>query len=121
MKNISIGLAIGSIGTVVLSGLIGTILVLSNVILISFNLDTRLTRETENKVLQEVSTIYLFDMDQQISVTKITDVENLQNQQAFYEKAQNGDYLIILSDDKKALIYRDTSKKLINAGPVVTE
>ena len=121
MKNLSIGLAIGSIGTIVLLGLIGTILVLSNTLFLSINTDRRLDKEKQDAILNEVSNIYLYNTDQQVSVSRISNVESLKGQQAFYENANNGDYLVILSDDKKALIYRNSNKKLINAGPVVSE
>lgn len=55
------------------------------------------------------------------TVATITDREKLSGQE-FFANAQNGDKLIIYKQAKKAIIYRSTTNKIVDVGPVtVTE
>ncbi len=47
----------------------------------------------------------------------VDDVSKLGDQK-FFEKAQNGDYLLIFSEAKLAYLYRESTNKLINVGPI---
>jgi hypothetical protein len=48
----------------------------------------------------------------------VNDAVLLKSQQAFFKDAENGDVLLVFQTSGKALIYRESSDKIINAGPV---
>lgn len=50
----------------------------------------------------------------------VTDTDQLKGQ-AFFAKAQNGDKVLIFQQAKLALIYRPSSGKIINVGPIVVK
>lgn len=48
----------------------------------------------------------------------VNDAVLLKGQQAFFKDAENGDVLLVFQTSGKALIYREATDKIINAGPV---
>lgn len=48
----------------------------------------------------------------------VNDANLLKSQQAFFKDAQNGDVLMVFQKDSKALIYRESENKIVNAGPI---
>ena len=69
------------------------------------------------RVLQKVGAIYDLPTNEQPTVAQVQDKAKLQGQ-AFFDKAQNGDYVLVYANNKLALLYREQSNKLINVGPV---
>ncbi len=69
------------------------------------------------RVLQEVGTIYALPTDEEPTVAQIQDKNKLHDQ-AFFDKSQNGDYVLVYSKNRLALLFRESEKKLINVGPV---
>jgi hypothetical protein len=72
--------------------------------------------ETSRLIINKVEGIYMLP-EGQPTVAKVQDTEKL-NGQAFFEKAENGDYLVIYSEAKLALLYREGANKLVNVGPI---
>lgn len=72
--------------------------------------------ETSKRIISKVEGIYLLP-EGQPTVAKVQDKEKLTGQ-AFFDKAENGDYLVIYSDAKLALLYREEANKLVNVGPI---
>jgi hypothetical protein len=72
--------------------------------------------ETSARIVQQVSNIYQVP-DEKPTVAQVQDKEKLKGQ-AFFDKAENGDYLLIYAEAKIAMIYREKTHKLVNAGPV---
>lgn len=52
------------------------------------------------------------------SIVTITDREKLQNQ-TFFQKAENGDKIIIYEDAKRVILYRPKTKKIVDVAPLV--
>lgn len=68
-------------------------------------------------VIRKVSKLYLLPSDEQPTVAEIKDVLSL-NDQEFYKDAKNGDFVLVYSKAKIALLYRESLNKLIKVSPV---
>jgi hypothetical protein len=75
------------------------------------------SQSNSQKIINEVGKIYNLPTGEQPTVAEIKDISKLQGQ-AFFKGAQDGDYLLIYSNAKIALIYRQSTNQLINVGPV---
>lgn len=71
-------------------------------------------------VKTEVSKIYAVPDKEEPTVARIENKDSLKDQ-VFFDKAQNGDYVIVYEKSKLALLYRQQDGKLINAGPITTD
>lgn len=74
-------------------------------------------QETTQRLVSKVGQLYAVPGDEQPTVAQVQDKEKLKDQ-AFFSKAENGDYIIIYTNAKLALLYREKDNKLINVGPV---
>lgn len=72
------------------------------------------------RIVEKVGKLYLVPDDEEPTVAQIQDKEKLSDQQ-FFDKATNGDYLLIFSDSQFALLYREDVNKIVNVGPISTE
>jgi hypothetical protein len=72
--------------------------------------------ETIAKITGEVGNIYMLPSEKP-TVAQVQDKEKLKDQ-AFFAKAENGDYILIYSEAKLALLYRQKDRKLVNVGPI---
>jgi len=73
-------------------------------------------QEKTDRVVEKVGKIYALPSEKP-TVADITDKNKLKDQ-AFFKDAENGDFLLIFSETKLAIIYREASNKLINVGPI---
>jgi hypothetical protein len=74
-------------------------------------------KATSKRVVQEVGDIYMLPAGEEPTVALIQDKTKLGNQQ-FFKDTVNGDYLLVYSKAKIALVYRESNHKLVNVGPV---
>jgi hypothetical protein len=74
-------------------------------------------QETTQRLVGKVSQLYAVPGDEQPTVAQVQDKEKLKDQ-SFFSKAENGDYILIYTNNKLALLYREKEDKLINVGPV---
>lgn len=74
------------------------------------------SQEKVARVVERVGKIYALPAEKP-TVADITDKDKLKDQ-AFFKDAENGDQLLIFSEKKLAIIYRESSNKLINVGPI---
>lgn len=77
---------------------------------------TQVNQQTVDRLVGEVGTIFVLP-DGQPTVAVIQDKGKLADQ-PFYKSAENGDYLLVYSNAKLALIYREKIHKLVNAGSI---
>lgn len=82
----------------------------------------RETADTDDKsrsaqVIKKVGELYFLPDGEEPTVASIQDTNQLK-EQAFFEDAKNGDYLLVYNKAKLALIYRESADKLVNVGPV---
>lgn len=64
-----------------------------------------------------VGKLYQLPTDEEPTVAQIQDKEKLKDQ-TFFKNAENGDYILIYTNAKLALLYREKENKLINVGPI---
>jgi type II secretory pathway pseudopilin PulG len=74
-------------------------------------------QQTISRVLQGVGTIYELPTDEEPTVAQIQDKTKLENQE-FFKKSRNGDYLLLYKKNRLALVYREATKKLVIVGPI---
>lgn len=74
-------------------------------------------QETTARLVGKVSKLYVLPNDEQPTVVQVQDKEKLKDQQ-FFTKAENGDYLLIYTNAKLALLYREKEDRLVNVGPI---
>lgn len=72
--------------------------------------------ETVAKVTSEVGNLFILPQEKP-TVAQVQDKEKLKGQ-TFFDKAENGDYILIYSEAKLALLYRQKDHKLVNVGPI---
>ena len=77
---------------------------------------TEQASEEAQSIAQEVS--QFFELPNETpSVATVVDATKLQDQ-SFFSKAQNGDKVLIFPQAKKAILYRQQSKKIIEVAPI---
>lgn len=76
--------------------------------------------EASQRVVEKVSKLYITPETEDPTVAQIQDKDKLSGQ-PFFDKAVNGDYLLIFSDSQIAIIYREDINKIVNVGPISTE
>lgn len=72
--------------------------------------------QTESLV-KEVGALTVLPSDETPTVATVADAGKLKNQ-AFFKDAQNGDKVLIYTKAKKAILYRPTTKKIVEIAPV---
>lgn len=72
------------------------------------------------RYIEEVGKVYDLPKDEQPSVATVKDKEQLKDQ-AFFAKAENGDITLIYSNAKLALLYRPSTKQLVNVSSVTIQ
>jgi hypothetical protein len=56
--------------------------------------------------------------DEKPKINTILDIDQLKDDE-FFQKAQNGDKVLVFENSKLAIIYRPSEDKIINSGPLV--
>lgn len=74
-------------------------------------------QSVSQRIISKVGSIYALPSGEEPTVALIQDKNKLENQE-FFSGARNGDYLLIYTKAKVALVYRESTNKLINVGPV---
>jgi hypothetical protein len=75
------------------------------------------SKATTERLKGEVGRIYQLPNDEDPTIAKVEDKEKLKDQQ-FFSKAENGDYILIYTKAKLALLYREKERRLVNVGPI---
>lgn len=77
-------------------------------------------RESKDVInlISEVGKIILLPTGETPTVATVSDVDALKNSQPFFSQAKNGDKVLIYTKVKKAILYRPSTKKLIEVAPI---
>ena len=78
-----------------------------------------ISKKERDDLLEKVRKLIILPEDKQPAISTIQDIDKLAEAQPFFEKAQNGDRVIIYED--RAIIYSPSRNILINVGPVYTQ
>lgn len=78
---------------------------------------TNVNPDEVSQLIEEISQIYDLPALEKPTVATITDVGKLKNQ-PFFQKAKNGDKVIIYNQAKKAILYDPISKKILEIAPL---
>ncbi len=78
---------------------------------------TTQAKKTSDRIISEVSKLYIVPANEEPTVARIEDKNQLENQE-FFRHAQNGDYLLIYKKEKVAIVYRENVNKLVTVGPI---
>lgn len=73
-----------------------------------------------DEYVEEVGKLYALPSDEKPSVATVNDKEKLEDQ-PFFENAENGDVTLIYADSKLALLYRPSTKQIVNVSSVTIE
>ena len=73
-------------------------------------------REAAQKIVEKVKRLYAIPEGIEPTVATIVDVDKLRQKNAFYDKAKNGDNLIVTQD--RAILYDPVADKIIDVVPV---
>ena len=80
------------------------------------NQDTDATAEAK-ELVEKVGRLYELPQNEVPTIATVSDVSKLAEQE-FFQKAQNGDKVLIFTQAKKAILYRPSTDKIIEVGPV---
>lgn len=73
-----------------------------------------------NTILNHLAKFMILPADEIPTLATITDSEKAR-QQTFLKNTENGDKLIIFAKNRKAILYRPNSRKIIEFGPLLVE
>lgn len=74
-------------------------------------------KSESERIKSEVASLIEVPADEEPTIASVVDSSKLSGQ-AFFAKAQNGDRVIMYQKAKKAILYRPTTKKIIEVAPI---
>lgn len=78
----------------------------------------QVTIDETKAIVAKVGRFLTLPAKEQPTLATVLDKEKLKDQ-AFFKDAQNGDKILIYTEAKKAIIYRESEDKIINVGPIL--
>lgn len=78
--------------------------------------NTQQNREAAQRIVREVRKLISIPEDVEPTVATIIDVETLRERNPFYEKAENGNHLIVTAE--RAILYDSNKKIIVDVVPV---
>jgi hypothetical protein len=86
-------------------------------VLLYQSLSSKSNSESLESVLSEVSELVILPEGEEPSMATVTSVTELSGQE-FFEKAEIGDKVLIFNKSKKAILYRPSTKEIVEIAPL---
>ncbi len=80
-----------------------------------------LARQEVQAVVDQLKEIMIIPENEFPQMATVDNAPELAKTQDFFASVQNGDKILIYLQNKKAIIYRPSTEKIVNIGPVVTD
>jgi hypothetical protein len=74
-------------------------------------------KDETDRIKREVAALIEVPGNESPTIASVVDASKLSNQ-AFFAKAQNGDRVLMYAQAKKAILYRPSTKKIIEVAPI---
>ncbi len=81
----------------------------------------QLSEKQVASIVKKISKLIVVPSDEKPMIVPILNADELIAEQRFYIGSEDGDYVIVYPNAKKAIIYRESENKLINVGPVIVD
>lgn len=81
----------------------------------------RVAEQEVSKVIEQVSKSMILPENENPTLATVTDAEAIKKDQPFFEKAQNGDKVLVYVGAKKAIIYRPSEDLIVNVGFIAVD
>ncbi len=81
-------------------------------------------KQENNRIIASVSKLYSLPTDEEPTIFFVSDKEKLSDEyknQEFFQKAENGDYILIYENGKVALLYRPKEDRLVDVRPYTVQ
>lgn len=78
----------------------------------------QVTIDETKAIVQKVGKLIKLPAKEQPTLATVLDKEKLKDQ-AFFNDAENGDKILIYTEAKKAVIYREKDNMVVNVGPIL--
>ncbi|MBI2020477.1 hypothetical protein HYS94_03570 [Candidatus Daviesbacteria bacterium] len=75
------------------------------------------SQEEARKLVDQIGKLVELPAGEDPTVATVTDVERLR-EQPFFQRAENGDKVLIYTNAKKAILYRPSQNKVIDIAPI---
>lgn len=72
-------------------------------------------------LVREVGQYIQLPVGEKPTVITVSDVEKARQQSSFFAKAENGDKVLLYNQSKQAILYRPSTKKLIQVAPLSSD
>lgn len=79
-----------------------------------------ISQKQQESLLSKVGALMDLPKDEQPSIATVSDKEKLK-EQAFFKSAENGDTLLIYTNAKKAVLYRESTNKIVEVAPIAID
>lgn len=80
----------------------------------------KIVQADQKKLLDKVGGLMTLPTGEQPSIATVSDKNKLKDQ-AFFKNAQNGDTLLIYTNARKAILYRESTNKIIEVAPIAID
>lgn len=77
----------------------------------------RAIEQETTQIIQQVGRLMSLPEDETPTIATVEDVSRLDSQ-PFFNRAENGDKILIYTEARQAIIYRESERKIINVGPI---
>lgn len=78
-----------------------------------------IAKEKTAKIVNEVSRAIVLPDDPNIAVAMVADKTKLEGQK-FFQNAENGDYIVLVPSESRAILYRPSLHKVVDVAPFST-